>query len=188
MQNDDRNDQEIITDYLNGDEESLKALVERYLRPVYNFSYRICNNTENAEDITAEVFVKIWKNLKKYRTEQSFKVWLFSIARNTTIDWLRKRKSLVFSDFDTQTGENLIENKLRDGEPLPDELLILEEDKKRLGELVAKLFPIYQTILTMRYTEEFTFKEISEILQKPINTVKSQHRRALIELRKLFGR
>jgi RNA polymerase sigma-70 factor, ECF subfamily len=184
MQKIDRTDQEIIGDYLDGDEKSLELLIERYLRPIYNFTYHICNNTEDAEDVTSEVFIKVWKNFKKYRPEQSFKVWIFSIARNTTVDWLRKRKNIAFSDFDTDNGENFIENTAIDNSPLPDELAILSENKIKIQENISNLSPIYQTILVMRYTEDFSFKEIGEILQKPIDTVKSQHRRALIELRK----
>jgi RNA polymerase sigma-70 factor (ECF subfamily) len=74
-----------------------------------------------------------------------------------------------------------------DSAPLQDELAVLKEDKKILSENISKLSPIYQSILVLRYTEEFSFKEISEVLQKSINTVKSQHRRALIELKKLFN-
>lgn len=187
MQNIDRDDKQIINDYLEGDEESLRILIDKYLRPVYNFTYHICNNTEDAEDITAEVFIKIWKNLKKYKPEQNFKVWLFAIVKNTTLDWLRKRKSLVFSDFETQDGENFIENMTPDSAPLQDELAVLKEDKIILSEKISRLSPIYQSILVLRYTEELSFKEIGEVLQKSINTVKSQHRRALMELRKLFN-
>ncbi len=187
MQNLSITDNEIIDNYLNGDEESLKVLIDRYLNPIYNFTYRICNNTEIADDITQEVFVKVWKNLKKYNPEQSFKIWIFSIAKNTTIDWLRKRKNLVISDFDSDDGSNYLENTTSNNDPLPDELAILNENKKILSEKILKLSPIYQTILSLRYTEDFSFREISEILQKPIDTVKSHHRRALIELRKQYA-
>src|SRR5581483_632357 len=174
-------DQQLISNYLSGDEEALKELISRYLKPVYNFIYHLAGNKENAEDISQETFVKAWKNLKKYNPEQNFKTWLFTIARNTAIDWLRKKKSLVFSDFDSD-DKNVMESTLSDESPQALEEIILSEDKKHLLEGIEKLSPMYQSILTLRYNEEFTFKEIGEILGKPLHTVKSQHRRALIQL------
>ncbi len=178
-------DQELIQNYLGGDGASLETLVLRYFKSIYNFAYRLCGNAQDADDITAETFVKIWKNLKKYKPEQSFKTWIFAIARNTTIDWLRKRKDVVFSDFESSEGSNVLIDTMKDSSPLADEIAIATEEKKVLSEKVAKLSPVYQTVLVMRYNEEFTFREIGEILNKPIDTVKSWHRRALIELRKM---
>ena len=180
-------DQELVLDYINGDEQSLKNLIERYLSSIYNFVYHLCGNKQDAEDITQEVFVKVWKNIKKYKPEQNFKTWIFSVARNTAIDWLRKRKNLVFSDFETENGENVIENTISDDNHRTDELAILYENKKILYKAMEKLSPIHQSILIMRYNEEFTFKEIGEILDKPMDTVKSQHHRALLQLKKILG-
>ena len=179
-----KTDQELVLNYISGDEGSLKILIERYIRPIYNFVYHLSRNVNDAEDITQETFVKVWKNLKKYNPKQSFKTWIFSIAKNTSIDWLRKKRNLVFSDFDTEDGNNYIENTTRDENALQDELAIIAEDKKFLSEALKKLSLIYQSILVLRYSEELTFKEIGDILGKSLDTVKSQHRRALIQLKK----
>lgn len=85
----DKDDNQLIIDYLAGNEASFTLLVKRHLKPVYNFAYRLCGDKVAAEDIAQETFLKIWKNIKKYKHSENFKPWLFKIARNTTIDWLR---------------------------------------------------------------------------------------------------
>ena len=92
-------DKQLIVEYLKGDEKALETLFSRYLKPIYTFVYRLTGNAQDAEDISQEVFVKVWKNLKKYDDTRSFKTWLFTIAKNTAYDLLRKNKEIVFSDI-----------------------------------------------------------------------------------------
>jgi len=182
-----KTDAELVSLYLNDEDPSaLQTLISRYLKPVYNFVYHFVGNVHDAEDITQEVFVKVWKNLKKYRLEQSFKTWIFTIAKNTSIDWLRKVRHIAFSEFDSDGKENFIENTTADEEPLAEELAILDEDRKTVSRAMEKLGTADQIILVLRYSEDLTFKEIGEILKKPLDTVKSQHRRALTKLRTIL--
>ena len=130
-------------------------------------------------------FLRIWKNLKKYRKEENFRTWIFSIARNAAIDFLRKKKSIIFSDLENESGipaEEIFENS----EPLPDEIISRAENKKILDKLMNKLSLFYREVLFLYYNNNFTFDEIGKIMNKPLNTVKSQHRRALIELKRLL--
>lgn len=91
-------DEQLIARYLKGDEESLEFLIKKYLQPIYNFVCRYVDNEGNAKDITQEIFVKVWKNLKKFDQKRNFKTWIFSIAKNASIDFLKKEKNLaVFS-------------------------------------------------------------------------------------------
>lgn len=179
-------DSELIASYLNGEETALSLLINRHLKAVYNFVYRLTYNKENTEDIVQETFFKVWKNLKKFRQGENFKTWLFTIARNTTIDFLRKKKEYVFSDFENSEGGNYVADSLADTEPLPDALVEQLEKSKMLEELLSKLTPLYREVLILRYNEDLTFEEIGKVLGKPLDTVKSQHRRALIELRKII--
>jgi RNA polymerase sigma-70 factor (ECF subfamily) len=133
-----------------------------------------------------ETFFKVWKNLKKFRQGENFKTWIFTIARNTAIDFLRKRKEYVFSDFENAEGGNYVADTLTDPEPLPDALVETLEREKLLEELLSKISPQYREVLMLRYHEDLTFEEIGKVLDKPLDTVKSQHRRALIELRKII--
>ncbi len=181
-----RNDQQLIADYLNGDNSSIAILIGRYLKAVFNFTFRFVGKSEDAEDITQETFLKTWRNLKKYRQGENFKTWLFTIARNTAIDLLRKKKNFVFSDFENDDGENSFAETLTDPEPLPDEVFTQAEEKNVLDNAITKLSPAHREVLLLHYNEHFTFDEIGKILGKSINTVKSRHRRALEDLRRLL--
>lgn len=172
-------DNVLIQKFLNGDQNSLKVLIDKYTLPVYNFSSRLAG-VSYAPDITQEVFIKVWKNLKNFNNDKSqFKTWLFTIARNTTTDFLRKKKSILFSNI---SEEELIVDNIEDESILQDEVFQKLQDKEMLLKLLDELPESYKSVLTLHYQEDMTFKEIGEVLDKPLNTVKSYHRRALIIL------
>src|SRR3989338_740099 len=177
----DRSDEELIRSYLNGGEEALRMLIARYLRPMYHFTYRYTASGPDAEDVTQEVFAKVWKNLKRYDERTSFRAWLFAIAKNTAIDWLRKRKIEPASTIDEEMTDALI-----DPAPLPSEIAETKMTASAVGEAAGRLEPGARTVLRFRYDDGLTFREIAGILKKPLDTVKSQHRRALAKLRALL--
>jgi len=179
-------DSEIIANYRNGNKESLNILVGRYLNLIYYFTYRYVGNAEEAEDITQDVFVKAWSNLKKFDQEKSFKTWIFSIAKNTALDWLKKKKAIPFSNFENAEGENFLTETLADPACLPPELFEKAEIAEKLNLALEKLPPKYRMVLFLRYNNDFNFREISESLGEPLDTIKSQHRRALIKLKELL--
>jgi RNA polymerase sigma-70 factor (ECF subfamily) len=190
-------DEEIILSYKNGEREAFKKLIGRYTGPLYNFVARLAGKN-NAPDIAQEIFIKVWKNLNRFdENKASFKTWIFTIAKNTATDFLRKKKSLLFSDLDKPVRQDLADNENSFAENIPDEDLLPDEtlqkleektaDEKFLNDLLAKLRPVYQEILSLHYQEEMTFEEIGKVLAKPLNTVKSSHRRALLELRKIIS-
>ncbi len=213
-------DQKLIVDYLKGDEKSLEILIHRYLKPIYGFVYRYVGSKQQAQDITQEVFVKAWRNLKKFDPQRSrfailrgwqnkspaphrtclprtklalvrgsgagFKTWIFSIAKNTAIDFLRAKKEIVFSELDAPDGENTFADNIVDSSPLPPELIEREDIKQALAGAMEKISPSYRPVLYLRYNDHFTFREIAEILEEPLDTIKSRHRRALIKLKRLL--
>lgn len=176
----------MIVDYLEGDEKALNLLVDRYLKDVYNFAFKLTHDLQAAEDITQDSFIKAWKHIRTYRQGSNFKGWLFAIARNTAIDWLREKKELSFSSFENEQGVNMLAETLADGEPLPDELIARAEDARFIESLLIQLNPQYREVLVLRHSGNLTFAEMGKILQKPLHTVKSQYRRALVSLRRLF--
>ncbi|MCX6721516.1 MAG: RNA polymerase sigma factor [Candidatus Staskawiczbacteria bacterium] len=174
-------DKKLIQQYLKGDEKSLEMLIGKYIKPIYSFVYKNVGNQAAAEDITQEVFIKIWKNIKKFDQRKSFKPWLFQIAKNSSIDYLRKKKSIPFSRFENEEGQNaLIENI----KAAPLNLVENLSDKRVLASAMEGLGKNEQKIINLRHVEGLSFKQIAEIFEESINTVKSRYRRTLSGLRK----
>jgi RNA polymerase sigma-70 factor, ECF subfamily len=181
-----RSDKQLIRHYLKGNEESLGLLIQRYLKLIYSFTYRYTGNAQDSEDATQETFVKVWRNLKKFDQNKKFKTWIFAIAKNTAIDFLKKKKAIPFSKVENEKGENIITETLADPSPLPYELLEKAGMAQVLTSAMEKLSPKYRMVLFLRYNDHFNFREIAESLEEPLNTVKSRHRRALVMLKKLL--
>lgn len=192
-------DEKLISDYLRGDQKSLELLIQRYLKPIYNFVYQYFRNLDETEDVTQEVFVKMWRNLKKFNPKKSyfakikneqgksFRTWIFSIAKNTSIDALRKKKSIPFSEFENEDGKNILIEKLEDPAPLPNKIFEQANLSQIVKSAIEKLSPKYRTVLLLRYDDHFTFREIAESLDESQNTIRSRHRRALAHLNKILA-
>lgn len=182
----DKTDDEVVSECLVGNGESFSFILFKYLKPIYNFSYRIVGDKAIAEDIAQDTFIKVWNNLKKYKKNSNFRSWIFSIAHNTAIDYLRKNKEVVFSDFNDMENQTTFEDDLADPSPLISEELERVENVIELENALKLLSPVHREILLLYHTEDMTFNEIGEIFQKPLNTVKSQYRRALLKLKSVF--
>jgi RNA polymerase sigma-70 factor, ECF subfamily len=176
-------DNKIIDDSLSGDEKAFAEIVKIYLKAIYNFVFRLTGDRDAAEDLTQETFVKAWKKLKSFDQSKSFKTWLFTIAKNTTFDWLKKKKEIPFSNFADEEGESWLEN-VADENILPDEILERSDLADELEKILEKIPPHYRVILLLHYKEDFSLHEIAEILDEPYNTIKSRHQRGLIKLKK----
>lgn len=180
-------DEKLVSDYLAGDEESLEIVIKRYLKPIYGFIYKYAGNEADATDITQDVFLKMWRQLKKFDIKRSFKTWLFTIAKNTALDFFKKKKAVPFSAFDDKEGNNVLANTIVDPEPLPLEIFERQELGELLNSAMKKLPLAYQEVLSLHYYNQFTFQEIAETLSEPLNTVKSRHQRAVVKLKELLG-
>ncbi|HTE48746.1 MAG TPA: sigma-70 family RNA polymerase sigma factor [Candidatus Paceibacterota bacterium] len=181
-------DEEIILQYIKGDGNAFKKLIDRYASSLYNFTSRLVGKNE-APDIVQEIFIKTWKNIHRFNPlKASFKTWIFTIGRNTATDFLRKKKNLLFSDLESYDDEGTTEfsENIADENLLQDINLKRVEDSQFLNNMLEKLNHNYRDVLVLHYQEEMTFAEIGEILGKSLNTVKSQHRRAIAELRKMI--
>lgn len=178
-------DEQLVEAYLAGDQEVFSFLVDRYMKHLYNFVMQFVRDQNAAEDIVQETFVKAWKYLSRFDQNKSFKTWIFAIAKNTTYDYLKKKKTLPFSLFENEEGENALENTPAENDH-PEDILDREATKEELEIKLAALAPLYRTILTLHYQEDFSLHEISKILDEPYNTVKSRHQRALQSLKKSF--
>ena len=188
-----RTDEEIIILYKEGNKEVFKELIDKYTTPLFNFTARLTDK-DNAQDIVQDVFIKIWKKLNSFDTSKSsFKTWIFTVTKNSIIDFWRKnkipggqKKILSFSDIENSNYDFPFSENIKDTEILPDEALSKLEDTEFLSKLINNLPENYKTVLILHYQEEMTFTEIGEILNKPLNTVKSCHQRAIMNLRKMI--
>ncbi len=181
----DKTDEEIIDLYKNGNKEVFKELIDKYTSPLFNFTARLTDKN-NALDIVQDIFIKAWKGINRFdSTKASFKTWLFTVAKNTTTDFLRKKKVILFSDI--QSNEDLdFSETIEDENLLPDEVMQKLQDFELLNKLIDTLPVHYKTVLILHYQEELTFDEIGKILGKPLNTVKSYHQRAITKLREML--
>jgi len=183
-------DSELISKYIKGSDECFNFLIKRYLPLIYNYVIQFTGNRDDVSDITQEVSVKIWKNIRKIKKDVNIKSWVLTIARNTAIDWLRKKNALPFSLLDEKNGND--SNGRDIGQTIVDETAYFLEsliDKQlyhRLSFEISKLPQNYNTVIKLRIENNLTFNEISSVLRKPLNTVKCQYRRGVIILKKLI--
>lgn len=177
-------DSELIENYFKGDEQALAVLFSRYLKPVYNFVSQFAGDLQEAEDITQNAFVKAWKNLKKFNKEKKFKPWIFQIAKNTSLDYLRKKKAIAMSEFENEEGDNILLETMADPDPLPSEIFDRSNLAAEAAVAIAQMPLKDRLVLNLYFDNDFTFQEIADLTGEPLNTVKSRQRRALIKLRK----
>ncbi len=182
-------DEELIYAFLRGDQYALETLIKEYMGPIYNYIYYLVGNAGDAEDITQDVFVSAWKNIERFDRTKKFKTWIFAIAKNASFNWLKKKKPKLFSDVpvsnERDEPENFIET-IADDSPLPEELFTRADLGLQLSKAIDALNPIYRSILLLHYKEELSLQEIAELENESINTIKSKHRRALMQLKKNF--
>lgn len=156
-----------------GDGRAFGLLVESYSRPVYNLTYRMLGNAEEAEDAAQETFLRAFSRLEQYDANHKFSTWLFSIANHYCIDRLRKRRVTQISIDDNPVLENL-----EGDDPAPDKMALRGERRVEVQQLMAQLDPDYRTPLALRYWEDLSYEEIAETMGLTVAAVKSRLFRA----------
>lgn len=171
-------DYELVKSAILGDEKAFARLLARYKDAIYFMLLKMVNNRSDAEDLTLEAFGKAFKNLHQYTPTFAFSTWLFKIASNNCIDFLRKRKGIHISIENNDQNENGEHIKLKSKELNPEEKLIRLQKAILLRKVVRRLKPRYQVLVELRYFREFSYEEISKELNLPLGTVKAQLFRA----------
>jgi RNA polymerase sigma factor (sigma-70 family) len=169
-----------------GDDSAFEALMLAHEKQVYNLCLRMSGSREEAFDLSQESFVRAWRALGQYQFEAEFSTWLFRLASNVCIDFLRRQKrqshvSLTLEDDDTDEGK---EYAVPDPAPLPEQTVLERETKRELYAAMQALPAEYREILQLRVVESLPYDEIGKILGVPIGTVKSRLARARLQLRK----
>lgn len=164
---------------LSGEEKAFAKLMSRYKDAIYYMLLKMVNNKNDAEDLTLEAFGKAFKNLNQYSPNFAFSTWLFKIATNNCIDFLRKRRGVFISiENNPENGDSEQTIKLRSTEPNPEEKLIRIQKAFLMRKIVHRLKPRYRILVELRYFREFSYEEIAQELNLPLGTVKAQLFRA----------
>lgn len=164
---------------LTGDEKAFARLMSRYKDAIYFMLLKMVNNKNDAEDLTLEAFGKAFKNLHQYSPSYAFSTWLFKIATNNCIDFLRKRRGVYVSiETNPENGDNDQPIRLRSNEPNPEEKLIRIQKAILMRKIVHRLKPRYRILVELRYFREYSYEEIAKELNLPLGTVKAQLFRA----------
>jgi RNA polymerase sigma factor (sigma-70 family) len=161
-----------------GDQKAYADLMGKYRDAIYYMLIKMVNNSSDAEDLTIEAFGKAFKNIQQYTPNYAFSTWLFKIATNNCIDFIRKKKTITISldqnDDDPDKMSTDVMAPILD----PEEEMIKGQKEKMMREIVLKLKPRYRKLIELRYFNEFSYEEIAEELELPIGTVKAQLFRA----------
>ena len=188
----DVSDQQVVVFAQEGREDAYRELIRRYERPVYSLIYRMVRDSETAEDLAQETFIKVLNHIDRYRPEFKFSSWLFKIANNITIDHLRRRQLDTISiegSPDAVTGESrratAVTVKSAGESPL--EELESRELGASIEKAIARLRPEYRACIILRHVEDYSYDEIAEIVKLPLGTVKTYIHRARQELREYLG-
>jgi RNA polymerase sigma-70 factor (ECF subfamily) len=165
---------------IENDEQAYADLMKRYKKPVYHMILKMVRNVDDAEDLTIEAFAKAFRSLSRFKKDYTFSTWLFRIATNNAIDFIRKKKLETMSldtSFKDDSGESVTID-VEDNELNPMEETIKSQKIQLIRIFVDKLPPKYQRLVKLRYFDELSYEEIAQELEAPLGTVKAQLHRA----------
>jgi RNA polymerase sigma factor (sigma-70 family) len=162
-----------------GNEKAFATLLNRYRDSIYYMLLKMVNNSSDAEDLTIEAFGKAFRNIDSYTPNFAFSTWLFKIATNNCIDFIRRKQSSpsIIDHNQAEDMDNITVN-IQSDTPDPEEALIIRQRVANLREIVSQLKPRYRSLIELRFFKEYSYEEISEELNLPIGTVKAQLFRA----------
>ncbi|MES2592762.1 MAG: sigma-70 family RNA polymerase sigma factor [Bacteroidota bacterium] len=162
------------------DQKAYAELMERYRDSVYFMLLKMVNNKDDADDLTIEAFGKAFKRLNQYTPTYAFSTWLFKIASNNCIDFIRRKKMVVFSidkKFENDEGGEM-NMDIKADSLNPEEHMVKKQKVKHMRDVVDKLKPRYRVLVELRYFDELSYEEIADKLELPLGTVKAQLFRA----------
>ncbi|MFK5974682.1 MAG: RNA polymerase sigma factor [Flavobacteriaceae bacterium] len=174
-------DQYYIDKVINGDTNAFVILVDQYKQMVFTLALRMLNNREEAEEVSQDVFLKVYGSLSKFKGDSKFSTWLYKIAYHSSLDYLKKRKRRIKTEaIDDYTVNKLVsyENSINPME--------VAEDRMRIKKGIQELAGDDAVLITLHYFEELSLKEISKIVGSNVNTVKVRLFRARKKLAKIL--
>ena len=179
---------------LGGDATAWEEIVRLHSRRIYNLCYRFTSSPDDAQDLTQDVFIKIYRTLGSYDVEKgAFTTWLTTITRNLLVDHFRRsRQDRLTDSIDAGVREEedapSLGERLEDIAPRPDERLASKEAQRMIQQALTRLSPDLREAVILRDLQDFDYKEIAQILKVPEGTVKSRINRGRMELARLLSR
>ncbi len=165
-----------------------EELVKENERIVYHIAYRMMQNEEEAKDISQEIFLKVYRNLKNFDGKSAFSTWIYRIAVNTCIDALRKNKGkqTISMEETIETGQTTLQHQMADQTDMPEQVYLIKEKQLEIAKIIQCLSPEHRAMILMRDMEDMTYGEIAESLSLSLGTVKSRIARAREQFKKEF--
>jgi len=182
-----RSDQMLIRELKDGEEEAFKELVEKYQDKVYNTCLGFVKNTEDADDLSQEVFIEIYRSINKFREESSLSTWIYRITVNKSLELLRRMKRKKRFGFLTGSGEESVKRETRDLDfNHPGVLAENREKAEILFKAIDKLPEKQRIAFTLNKLEDLNYEQIAEVMGKSISSVESLLHRARTNLKKML--
>ncbi|MEW9053250.1 MAG: RNA polymerase sigma factor SigW [Neobacillus sp.] len=173
-----------IKQVIKGDQDAFADIVEIYKNSIFQLAFRMLGNRHEAEDIAQEAFIRAYTNINSFNQDLKFSTWLFRIATNLCIDRIRKKKPDYYLDAEVSGTEGLtMYSQLPSNTPLPEKELESLELHDTVHKEIMKLPEKYRSVIVLKYIEELSLNEISEILEMPLGTVKTRIHRGREALR-----
>lgn len=160
-------DEELVSAVQNGEQEAFSHIINRYQGKIYAYIYRLINHTEEAVDITQDVFLKAYKHMNTVDTSRKFSSWLYRIAHNESVNWLKKKSRAKIESLEAHVEAGY---QLADKTDVA-ETYAREEEQGMVREAINRLPAKYRDVMERRYLKQQSYQEISEALGKPINTI-----------------
>jgi RNA polymerase sigma factor (sigma-70 family) len=168
----------LVEEARKGNEKAFAGLMNRYRDSIYFMLLKMVNNHSDAEDLTIEAFGKAFRNLDTYTPKFAFSTWLFRIATNNCVDFIRKKQMSPLAFDGTQDNIDIVTINLQSDLPDPEESMINHQKIAALKDIIGQLKPRYRELIQLRYYKEYSYEEISAELKIPIGTVKAELFRA----------
>ena len=166
-------DIELIAKAISGREDGFEELVRRYQRPITSYVYRMLSDYEAALDVTQEVFIKVYNSLEKYSSDYKFSTWLYRIAHNAAIDYMR-RNSVNPQSLETETEDGTYQLQIESPRPTPEQEREHTEWRNEIEAVVNCLPAAYRDLIILRHSRDMSYDEIAEIANLPLGTVKNR--------------
>lgn len=185
---------QLVRRCLAGDSSAWEDIVRLHNRRIYSLCYRFTNSQDDAQDLTQDVFIRVYRTLGSYDADKgAFTTWIMTLTRNLLVDHFRRSKQdRVTDSIDAGLGEEedslSLSNRLEDRGPTPDDRLASKETQKLVQQALARLSPELREAVILRDLQDMDYKEIAKVLRVPEGTVKSRINRGRTELGRLLSR